>query len=437
VDLLLIDPVTTAKSLPAVERRKLRQGIGYPALGLLTVAALTPSDVNVRVIDESVEDIDFDLSPDLVGITVQCPVAPYAYELASVYRRKGIPVVLGGVHVSLNQEEAQQNADAIVTGEAELTWPTLVEDFRKGRMKKVYAARSLADLDASPRPRRDLIKSENYQIPFVLQASKGCPFGCEFCSLYCYVGYHPRFRKVENVLREIREIPGDKVLFADDNLYANPSYTKALLSGLVSLQKRWVAETTWNIAFDNEILTLAKASGCVGLFMGFDSINQQNSMKKVPAHDTESTYIRAIQNVQSKGLAVVAAFVFGLDNDDSSVFERSLEVVLHGGANLVNFSALVPYPGTPIFKRLKDEGRITEWNWSRYISPNVCFTPKQMSAQELHEGTAWAQREFYSLRNIVKVSLKAFSKMGWGMSLLSMQLNLAQRRDWGKGSSDG
>jgi len=157
-------------------------------------------------------------------------------------------------------------------------------------------------------------------------------------------------------------------------------------------------------------------------------------MEKVPTKNVEATYIEAIRNVHKEGIAVVAAFVFGLDSDDDSVFERSLNVVLQGRANLVNFSALVPYPGTPVFRRLQAEGRITQWDWAKYISPNVCFEPKQMSAADLRAGVIWAQQQFYSLSNIVKLSWNTFQDLGWGISLLGLRLNLAQRKNWGKGS---
>lgn len=435
MNILLIDPVTTAKTLPVEERQKLRRGIGYPGIGLITVAALTPSNFKVRVIDESVEAIDFDSKPDLVGISVQAPTAPYVYELSSIFRSKGIPVVLGGIHASLNPDEAAYYADALVIGEVEMIWSQLLQDFEHGKLKKRYFAGALADLNASPLPRRDLLQNENYQIPTVVQASKGCPWNCEFCSLHTYVGYPARFRKVEKVIDEIRSLPQDKILFADDNIYANKKYTKNLFQALYPLKKRWVAESTWHIAYDEEVLDLARDSGCAGLFIGFDSINKQRMMKKVPTSaNTEDIYIKAIQNVQKKGIAVVAAFVFGLDNDDLSVFERSLRVALKGGANLVNFSVLIPYPGTPVFHRLKREGRVIEWDWSKYISPSVCFEPKNMTVKQLKEGTLWAQKEFYSLSNIVKISYQAARKLGWAMGLLSLKLNLAQRRNWGKGS---
>ena len=434
--ILLVDPVTTAKSISVDERRKLRQGIGYPGLGLLTVAALTPPDIDIRVIDESVEPIPSDFDPDLVGISVQAPTAPYAYELAAHFQQKGIPVVLGGIHVSLNPAEARDHADTIVTGEAELTWSTLLEDFRGGDMRNEYHADRLADLDASPVPRRELLRTQDYQIPHVVQASKGCPFGCEFCSLHAYVGHALRFRSIDRVIDEIRRMPGAAVLFADDNIYANKRYARDLFRELERVEKQWIAESTWHIAFDEEAQGRAKASGCVGLFIGFDSINRQPNIRKIPnCHSVAEKYVEATQRILDKGIAVVAAFVFGLDGDDPSVFERSFEVARKGGANLVNFSALVPYPGSPIFNRLTREGRITEWDWAKYISPNVCFEPKQMSAEELFEGTRWAQQQFYSLKHVMTNAVRATVRLGWGMGLLSLKLNWAQRRNWGQGGA--
>lgn len=434
--ILLIDPVTTARAVSVEERRRLRQGIGYPGLGLLTVAALTPPDIDVRVVDESVEEIPTHWDPDLVGISVQAPTAPYAYELARRYREQDVPVVLGGIHVSLNPAEGTPHADAVVLGEAESTWPRLLDDFRQGAMAPCYRADGLVDLDASPEPRRELLRAEDYRIPWVVQGSKGCPFGCEFCSLYAYVGMRTRLRRVDRVVEEIGRMPGDAVLFADDNLYADRAWALHLFRALRSVGKRWIAEATWHIAEDEEALDLARASGCTGLFVGLDSVNRQFRMTKVPRQSAEERYAAAIRAVQRKGIAVVAAFVFGLDSDGPDVFERSLSVVREGGANLVNFSALVPYPGTPVFDRLRSEGRITVWDWSKYISPTVCFTPKRMSAAELAGGTRWCQEQFYSLGNVVKSAVQAGYRLGWAMGILSLKLNLAQRRNWGKGSSE-
>jgi len=435
--LLLIDPVTTAKSVPVSERTRLRKGIGYPGLGLLTVAALTPPEVEIRYIDEAVEDIDFDYQPDLVGITVQAPTAPYAYQLSGRFRSQGAKVVLGGIHVSLNTEEALPFADAVVVGEAELNWTRVLDDYQMEQLQKIYRPAAMADLSNTPIPRRDLLKTELYRIPYLVQASKGCPYGCNFCSLHAYVGKYPRYRPVESVIDELAELPSDNFLFADDNVYCDASYARKLFQGVAPLKKRWAAESTWHIAYDHETLKMAKESGCIGLFVGFDSINNRSTLKKVPSQGSvEEIYVNAIKNILDHGIAVVAAFVFGLEDDDKSVFERSLHVAMEGGANLVNFSCLVPYPGTPIYSQLQRESRIIENDWSKYISPNVCYIPQNMTPLQLHEGVRWAQQEFYSYKNIAKTSVRAAWQLGWGMGLFALKLNLAQKRNWGEGSHE-
>lgn len=433
MDLLLIDPVTTARTVPLDTRVRLRRGIGYPGLGLATVAALTPPEVRVRIIDEAVEEIDRAAPADLVGITVQGPAAPYAYELADRFRRRGTPVVLGGVHASMNPEEAGRHADALVAGEAEGTWPRLLEDFRLGRLEPLYRNGGMADLATSPRPRHELLRRERYRIAAVLQSSKGCPQGCEFCSLHAYLGSCVRLRPVARVLEEARSLPGRELLFIDDNFYADREHAAALLHGLRSVGKRWVAETTWQIAFDGELLALARASGCAGLFVGFDSIHPRPEMRKVPPN-AEEVYPEAIRRVRAAGIPVVAAFVFGLDLDGPDVFDRSLRIVLRGGADLVNFSVVEPYPGTPIYRRLEAEGRITDQDWSHYISPTVCFRPRGFSAADLHRGVIELQREFYSLRRVAARALSALRRFGWAVGLFSVALNLAQKRNWGQGA---
>ncbi len=428
---LLVDPMTGGGTLPLEARRKLRGGLGYPGLGLYTVAALTPAEIEVRVVDESVEDIPGDFEPDLVGISVEAPTAPHAYALSARFKSAGIPVVLGGIHVSLNPTEALGHADAIVVGEAELTWPRLIDDSRRGTLDRAYCAEGLADLDASPAPRRDLMRADHRHIPCVIQASKGCPFGCEFCSLFASVGRRPRFRRIDRVIAEIRSLPGDPVLFVDDNIYANRDHARQLFRALTPLRRRWVAESTWQIALDEEALGLARDSGCLGLFIGFDSINRQHMIRKVPASgNPEEIYVKAIRNIVEKGIACVAAFVFGLDGDDATVFERTLNAIRGGGANLACFSVLVPYPGTPVFRRLQQEGRITERDWSKYVSPNVCFEPRRMSAADLYEGTLWSQKEFLSLGNVMKTAARTCLQLGWARGLMTLKLNLAQRRNW-------
>ena len=228
------------------------------------------------------------------------------------------------------------------------------------------------------------------------------------------------------MIREISQMPGRMILFLDDNIYSNPEFAAELFQQMIPLGKRWVAESTWHIAFDEKALSLAGKSGCIGLFVGFDSVNRQYRMCKIPdTKDIEGHHIRVVHKIHKKGIAVMAGFVFGLDNDDTSVFGRSLRVVLESGADLANFNTLVPYPGTPIFERLKKEGRIIEWDWSKYLSPNVCFEPKNMSVEQLKEGTLWAQNKFFSRRNILQTAFSSIRKLGWAKGLITLGLNFS------------
>ena len=386
------------------------------------------------VVDEATRPISASARPDLVGISVQAPTSPRCYELAARIRRSGIPVVLGGIHVTLNPGEAAKHADAIVVGEAEATWPQVVRDAMNGGLAPRYDAPGPVPLDSSPPPRRDLMPHSR-RTPTVMQATKGCPFDCEFCSLAAVGHRRLRRRTVQRVVDEIRTLPGDPILFVDDNLYADRAYAQQLFEALIPLRRRWVGEATWHLAFDEELLHLTRASGCAGLFVGFDSINQQHRIRKVPSNGSpESTYVEAMRRIVGAGVGVVAAFVFGLDADDSSVFERSLHVIREGGAHMVNLSVLVPYPGTPIFRRLVAEGRITEWDWGKYVSPHVCFEPKGMTASELREGTLWAQKEFFALPRLVRAAARTTHELGWGRGLLALRLNLAQRSNWPHGT---
>lgn len=431
---MLIDPAPNLGQAGRDGLQRARRRLGYPGLGLYTVAALTPPGVEVTVVDEASRPIPHSPLPDLVGISVHAPTAPRAYALAERFRQSGVPVVLGGIHVTLNPDEAAGHADAIVIGEAEDTWPRVVSDARDARLASRYEAAEPVSIDDSPAPRRDLMPRGRHT-PLVMQATKGCPFDCEFCSLAALGHRRVRRRSVQRVVEEIRTLPGGPLLFVDDNLYADRAYTRELLEALISLRRSWVGEATWHLAFDEELLRLTRASGCAGLFVGFDSINQQHRIRKVPTGGSpESIYVEAMRRIVEAGIGLVAAFVFGLDSDDSSVFERSLEVILEGGANMVNLSVLVPYPGTAIFHRLASEGRITEWDWSRYVSPQVCFEPKRMTARELQEGTIWAQKEFFALPRMLKTAARTTHELGWGRALLALQLNLAQRRNGPRGT---
>ena len=223
MQVMLIDPAPNRGEAGRTGFRRRGRGLGYPGLGIYTVAALTPPEADVMVVDEATRSIPSAPRPDLVGISVQAPTSPRCYELAARIRRSGIPVVLGGIHVTLNPEEAAKHADAIVVGEAEATWPRVVRDAMNGGLAPRYEAPGPVPLDSSPPPRRDLMPHSR-RTPTVMQATKGCPFDCEFCSLAAVGHRRLRRRTVQRVVDEIRTLPGDPILFVDDNLYADRAY---------------------------------------------------------------------------------------------------------------------------------------------------------------------------------------------------------------------
>lgn len=385
-------------------KRKIRIST-YPSLGLSMLAALTPREIGVKIVNEECEKVDFDESVDLVGISCLTPSAPRAYEIAEKFRKKGITVVMGGVHVSAMPEEAAEHADSVVIGEAEIIWPGLLEDFKKGALKKFYRADDFVDLSELPVPRRELLNKKIYISTNVVQASRGCPQGCEFCSVERFFGKKTRFRPVEDVIEEIKGMDRQKfLLFTDDNLIVNPPYLKTLLTALIPLKRKWLGEASWRIGHDPELLELLKKSGCLALFIGFESIRSQPYTKKTSAKsDIKRAYNETVRNLHKNRIGVCGAMIFGFDNDDLSSFDETLRFCLEADIDIVQFSSLVPYPGTPLYERLTREDRIISRDWTKYTyePPGKVFNPRNMTFEELEENIGRIYREFYSYKRLV------------------------------------
>jgi radical SAM superfamily enzyme YgiQ (UPF0313 family) len=390
-------------------KRKIRLST-YPSLGLSLLAALTPPDIGVKIINEECEKIDFSEAIDMVGISCLTPSAPRAYELADRFREKGITVVMGGVHVSAMPEEAVEHADSVVIGEAENIWPKLLEDYKGGSLKKFYKADGLMDLTHLPFPRRELLNKKIYISTNVVQASRGCPQGCEFCSVGRFFGEKTRFRPVEEVIEEIKGMDKKKFLFfTDDNLISNPAYLKKLLTALIPLKRKWVGEASWTIGHNLELLKLMKKSGCLGLLIGFESIRKQPHTKKTSlSRDPKKAYMKTIENLQKNRIAVCGTLIFGFDNDDFSSFDETLRFCIEADMDVAQFSSLIPFPGTPLFERLTREGRLLTRDWSKftYEPPGKVFHPKNMTCDELEKNIGRIYREFYSYRRLLPKLIK-------------------------------
>ncbi len=387
------------------------------------LAALVPDDVQVTVLDEMIAPVvPEDSDADLVGITFVTPFSHRAYELAARYRKQGKTVVFGGPHASLVPEEAKLHADAVVVGEAEDTWPRVIEDFRSRRLQSIYRS-GTSDLSALPFARRSLLKRASYVVHDVIQASRGCPFSCDFCALGSIYGPGHRTRPIDEVIREIETFDGDTFVFWDDNIVGSPAYAKALFRRLIPYKKKWLGQGSITITRDRELLRLAAESGCIGLFVGIESVSQGSLDSVNKGFNRVETLREEIGKMHDAGIAVLAGMIFGFDDDDAGVFDRTIEVAERAAIDGISFSILTPYPGTRLFDRLSAEGRLLHRNWSLYNSEHVVFVPKRMSPELLEEGHNRANREFYSISSMVKRLLRSRTQLG-----LTIKLNLADRK---------
>lgn len=379
-----------------------------PSLGLLTVAALTPPDIDVEYIEYDTLPEDAALKRfDLVGISSFTARIDAAYSLADRYRAMGVPVVLGGLHVSLVPDEAQQHADAIVLDGAEGAWPQLIEDFRAGRMKKRYRGlrKGVFKEGNYAFPRFDLLRGRPYN-RVTVQTSRGCPINCEFCAASIRITSSFQQKPVELVIDELRSVTETVdtpfVEFADDNTFVNKKWGKALLREMAPMDLRWFTETDITVAEDPEILDLMRAAGCRQILIGLESPNAAG-LRGLDPHDWKARrfdrYLAAISRIQSAGISVNGTFVLGLDTHNTGVFAELRDFIAASNLLEVQITVLTPFPGTPLYNRLKHQGRLlTERFWDRCTLFDVNYRPLQMSVEELEEGFRWLAAEVYNDR---------------------------------------
>jgi len=289
------------------------------------VAALTPPEVDVSITDENVTVIDFHKETDLVGITVITATAKRAYEIADTFRVRGVKVILGGIHPRFLPAEAGQHADAVVIGEAEGTWPTVIEDFQANRLQKVYHQHERPSLVGLSIPRRDLFIKGAYFIPNTISTTRGCPYACSFCSVTSFFGHTYRCRPVEEILKEIETLNQRKrIIFVDDNIVGKLKFARELFSAITPYKLKWLGQASVTIARDDQLLKLAAASGCVGLLIGFESIYPTNLTVVGKNINVVDDYEDIIRKIHSYGIAIHGCFIFGLDQDDEHVFQRTI-----------------------------------------------------------------------------------------------------------------
>lgn len=363
-----------------------------------------PPELNATISlhDEGLGDIPLDLRADLIGMTVITGSAPRAYELADHFRRRGIPVVLGGPHPTLVPDDAAPHADAVVTGYAEDTWPELLRDHVAGRMRSRYDQSPDLSLAGRPLPRKDLLNPWDYSTTAVFEATRGCVHKCEFCVVPAAWGRKPYQKPVEDVVREIRAQNTRRALFVDLNLVADPPYARALFDALIPLKLSWFGLSTTLIAHDEDLLDRMIRSGCRGLLIGFETLSDDSLASTNKGFNDPNGYADLIAKLHRKGVAVQGTFVFGFDHDRQDVFARTARFCVETGIDLPRFAVVTPFPGTALFHRLDRAGRILTRNWELYDGQHVVFQPEHLTPQELLAGHEWAWKEVYSVANIAR-----------------------------------
>lgn len=377
-------------------------GALFPPLNLATLAALTPSEHEVVIDDGCIAPVEAKRSADLVAITAMTSQAPAAYALADEYRARGIPVVLGGIHPSMCPDEAGEHADTVVLGEADRLWPDIVQDFANGKMKSRYHDPDPVDLAEIAIPRRDLLDPAGYVGFNSVQTTRGCPFNCNFCSVTTMSGVKYRFRPAEKVVEEARTLNGRCIYFVDDNIIGNPRRAKDLFRALIPLKRRWASQVTINFARDEELMRLAKESGCQGVFIGFETLSDSSVRDAGKGVNRPTEYLRDIERIHKAGIKVWGSFILGFDNDDLETFRKTLEFVEKAKLEFAQFSLMTPLPGTALYRQFEEEDRILHREWEKYDLGAVVFKHPLFGAKRLHFEKNHSYRRFYSLPSMFK-----------------------------------
>lgn len=394
--------------LPSVDRREGKEAYlnlswHLEPLAIAHLAGLTPKDIKVRFFDDRVESIDYDEETDLVGITVETYTARRAYEISSEYRKRGVKVILGGFHPTLFPEEAQRYADAIVVGNVEDSWASILADAKENRLKKVYKSDHIPALDKFPD--RSIFGDRKYVDFGLIQIGRGCQFNCEFCSICRFHNHTYQHRPIEDVITELKGLDYRYYFFIDDNLCTDFDYAKKLFKALAPLKLKWMSQAGLNIARDPELLGLMKESGCELLLVGIESLNDQvlDAMNKRTYMGLDRDW--AVGRIHDAGIKICATFVLGYDEDTAETFEEAYQFALKHKFFLTFINHLVPFPGTAVYDRLKAQNRLLSDAWwldPAYTPGGVMFKPKNFTPEELDILCYNYRRKVYSGASIAR-----------------------------------
>ena len=375
----------------------------FPPLGLATLASYLDPDDEVTLQDEHVEVLDLNDEPDLVVIQVYITSARRSYEIADHYRAQGATVALGGLHVTSLPEEAALHADSIFLGPGEDIWPTFLKDFRTGNPCSVYRSHSRS-LIGIPPIRRDLIKRHLYLVPNSIVVSRGCPHTCDFCYKEAFYKGGRSFytQAVDEALAEIERLPGRHVYFLDDHLLGNPRFAAALFEGMTGMGRLWQAASTVQAILQGDLIEKAAKAGMRSVFVGFETLDPTNLREHDKYQNLNRDYNAAIRRVHDAGVMVNGSFVFGMDNDDETVFDRTVDWAVSQGIETATFHIMTPYPGTELYQRMEAQGRMTTHDWDLFDTRHVVYRPARLTPEALVEGYWYAYEKFYRWESIFK-----------------------------------
>ncbi len=412
-------------SSPEIRRVRRARFLNFQQITMPYLAAFVPPHWQVSHTDEAVEAVNLKTPIDLVAITFHTPSASHVYNLAAGFQQRGIPVALGGPHVTLMPDEAQAHANVIFVGEAEQTWPQFLQDFETGAFACRYCSTSLPSLDRAPLANKELYHRSDLTSGRLF-ATRGCAFNCDFCTLTVMYQRTVRKRPIAEVAAEYASFRGKVIIFWDDNLAIDKEYAKSLFRAITPYRKWWSSQASIHAGEDDEFLELAARSGCKQFFIGLESISQASMDEVHKRFNRVESYSRIIERIHAHGIAVQAGIVFGFDSDTEAIFDETLDFLESAGVQNATFNILTPYPGTRLYARLEAENRILTHDWSKYNGRNdVVFQPRQMSPEALLAGYRRANQRFYSFTSIARRLSHAPGGFWW-----TLPLNLAYTLNW-------
>ncbi len=375
-----------------------------PPISLYALEALIKDRVNVTVIDEQVDEIDFNINADLVCITSTTTQIKRAYQISEQFLKRGVPTAIGGVHATALPDECQNYFNTVCVGEAEGYIDNVLDDLNKGTLQFRYVNKRTISMEEAPFYQYDI--SGGKYLPFhVINFSRSCPFKCDFCSIQSTLGSY-RTRSVESVVEEITKAGAKNVWFPDATLTANPKRAMELFEGLKPLGIKWLSQITMNVANNDRLLDAMAESGCWLVSIGFETLNARNIKTASKMQNKVDEYSKIIEKLHKRRIAIEGNFVFGFDEDDSSVFDTTVKFIIKSGIDLPEFYVLTPYPDTVLYKNMKKEGRIVDEDWSHYDNTHFhylpVFQPKNMSREELREGCLYADKAVYKFTNVIR-----------------------------------